>query len=57
MGVKVGIIIDGNLKSLIAVYDTKKFDNKKSHAPKTIKINFWKRIGLDFTWKEIEFVG
>ena len=49
MGVKVGIIIDGNLKYLIAVYDTKKFDNKKSHAPKTIKINFRKRIGLDFT--------
>ena len=51
MGVKVGFIIDGNLKYLIAVYDTKKFDNKKSHAPKTIKINanFRKRIGLDFT--------
>ena len=59
MGVKVGFIIDGNLKYLIAVYDTKKLGNKKSHAPKAIKIhaNFRKRIGLDFTWKEIEFIG
>jgi hypothetical protein len=47
----VGFIIDGNLRYLIAVYDTKKLDNKKSHAPKAIKINpkFRKRIGLDFT--------
>ena len=59
IGIKVGFIIDGNLRYLIAVYDTKKLDNKKSHAPKAIKINpnFRKRIGLDFTWKEIEFVG
>lgn len=51
MGVKVGFIIDGNLKYLIAVYDTKKLGYKKSHAPKAIKIhaNFRKRIGLDFT--------
>jgi hypothetical protein len=51
IGIKVGFIIDGNLRYLIAVYDTKKLDNKKSHAPKAIKINpnFRKRIGLDFT--------